>query len=121
MSLLPACIPLNYVPDLTKCYPSYCLPPQYRSIIGRLGMEWHEKLRIKELQTAILKKLGYGFTWSELQIQPSDPMVNLVGAGLIPDVNMAANLFNSVYTTPGRRLQYVEKHFQVCRLLALIT
>ena len=84
-------------------------------------MEWHQKLRIKEFQTAALKKLKYAFLWSEIVQLPylSDPLANLIGGGLLPDVNLAANMFNSQYEYPGGYLQYHEKSFQVCTMQTL--
>ena len=82
-------------------------------------MKWHQKLRIKEIQTAAEKKISYAFIWSETAFQlpnPSDPLKNLVGGGMIPDINVAANMFNSRYTSPDPYLQYHENRFQVCTL-----
>ena len=63
----------------------------------------------------MLKKLKYAFLWSETAIQLpflSDPLSNLVGGGMIPDVNFAANIFVQ-YNHPGAYLQYHDKSFQV--------
>ena len=97
---------------------------QYRSLIGSLGIQWHQKLRIKEIWTAVEKKLSYAFIWSETAFQlpnPSDPLLNLVGGGMIPDINVAANMFNSRYTTTDSYLQYHDNFFQVTHIRALMS